>query len=106
MEMQDTLDVFGPRVDQILQGVMGGGKADFDTIFNQQNQAKGMPALCACWVELSIPTAPTLPGKWDEKGMLEDLEFREESPVSKIGDSRHFYREQDINLSSSAVQNF
>lgn len=83
-----------------------GKKADFDTVFNQENQAKLMPALCACWVELSIPTAPTLPGKWDGEGVLEDLEFREEAPVNKMGDSRHFYREQDINLSSSAVQNF
>lgn len=77
MEMQDILDVFAPRVGQTLQGVMveGGGKADFNTVFNQQNQAKVMPALCACWVELSIPTAPTLPGKWDGEGVLEGLEF-------------------------------
>lgn len=105
MKIQDTLDVFAPRVDQTLQGVMG-EKADFDIVFNQQNHAEMMPALCACWAELSIPRVPALPGKWDGEGMLENLEFGEEAPVNKMGDSRHFYTESKTPLASSAVQNF
>lgn len=58
-----------------------------------------MSALCACWGELSIPAAPALPGKWDGEGTLENLEFGEEAPLNKMGDSRHFlYREQDSSV--------
>lgn len=65
-----------------------------------------MPALCACWVELSIPTAPALPGKWDGEGVLEDLGFGEEAPVNKMGDCRHFYTKNKITLLSFVAQNF
>lgn len=65
-----------------------------------------MPALCACWVELSIPTPPALPGMWDGEGVLEDLGFGEEAPVNKMGDSRHFHTENKNPPLSFAVQNF
>lgn len=95
----EHLGCVGTKGGSDFAGSYGGGKKQILILFLIKEIKLKMSALCACWGELSIPAAPALPGKWDGEGTLENLEFGEEAPLNKTGDSRHFlYREQDSSV--------